>query len=60
VVEKPRLIMALGAGDIPVTGGLPGFDVGTHLMTETTEGGGLGKSEKAYRDDQKSNDTENE
>ena len=52
--------MALGAGDIPVTGGLPGFDVGTHLMTETAEGGGLGKSEKAYRDDQKSNDTENE
>ena len=41
MVEKPRLVVALGAGDMAVAGGLPGFDIGTHLVTDATEGGGL-------------------
>ena len=41
VVEKPRLIMALGASDTPVTGGLPGIDIGIHLMAEATKGRGF-------------------
>ncbi len=41
MVEKTRLVMALGTGHMAVAGGLPGLDVGTHLVTDATEGGGL-------------------
>jgi len=41
MVEKSRLIMALGTGHLAVTGGVPGLDIGIHLMANATEGGGL-------------------
>ena len=40
VVKKPRLIMAFGAGHMPVAGGLPGVDIDVHLVAEAAEGGG--------------------
>jgi len=39
MVEKSRLIMALGTGHLAVTGGVPGLDIGIHLMANATEGG---------------------
>jgi hypothetical protein len=60
MVEKPGLIMTLGAGDTLMAGGLPGIDVGIHLMAEATEGGGLRKFEKAYKDNKKKNATEDQ
>ena len=41
VVEKPRFIVAFGACDMTVAGCLPGFDIGTHLVADAAEGGGL-------------------
>jgi len=39
MIDESRLIMALGASDIPVARNFPGFDIGTHLVTEAAEGG---------------------
>ena len=41
MVEEPRLIVALGAGDMAMAGGLPRVDIGAHLMADAAESGGL-------------------
>jgi hypothetical protein len=60
MVEKPGLVMALGASNAFMAGGLPGIDVGIHLMAEAAEGGGLREFKQGHRDDEKNNDTEDQ
>jgi len=42
-----------------VTGHPPGVHIDIHLVTDSTEGGGFRKSEKASKDDKENNDARN-
>ena len=49
--------MALGAGDVTMAGGLPGLDIGTHLVTEAAKGGGFGEFQEGDGKNKEDNDT---
>jgi hypothetical protein len=60
MIEEPRLVVALGAGHMTVAGGLPGLDIGAHLVTDAAKGGGFGKFEKGNSDNEKNNDAKDQ
>ena len=51
--------MTFRAGDMLVARSPPGLHIGIHLVTESTERGGFGKSEQTSKDDQENNDAKN-
>jgi hypothetical protein len=55
VIDKSRLVVTFRASDMLVAGSPPRFHIGIHLVTESTEGRGLRKSEKTSKDDKKNN-----
>ena len=59
MIEKSRLIVTFRATDVLVAGSPPRLHIGIHLVTESTEGGGLRKSEKTSNDDEENNDAKN-
>jgi hypothetical protein len=59
MIDESGLIMAFRATDVLVAGSPPRLHIGTHLMTDSTEGGGLRKSQKTCNDDEKNNDARN-
>jgi hypothetical protein len=59
MIEKPRLIVTFRTTDMLVAGSPPRLHIGIHLVTESTEGRGLCKSEKTSNDDEENNDAEN-
>jgi hypothetical protein len=59
MIHKPRLIVTFRAGNSPVAGSPPGFHIGIHLVAESTERGGLRKSEQTSKDDEENNDAKN-
>ena len=60
MIQKTGLIVTFRTGDMLVTGSPPRLHIGIHLVTDSTEGGGFRKPEKASKDDQENNDARNE
>jgi len=59
MIQKTRLIVTFRTGNMLVTGSPPRLHIGIHLVTDSTEGGGFRKPEKASKDDQENNDARN-
>ena len=60
MIQETWLIVTFRAGDMLVTGHPPRVHIDIHLVTDSTEGGGFRKSEKASKDDKENNDARNE
>jgi hypothetical protein len=60
MIDKPRLIVAFRASDMLVAGSPPRVHIGIHLVTESTKGRGLRKSQKTRKDDEEDHDAKNQ
>src|SRR3972149_4943085 len=60
VIDESGLIMTFRATDVLVAGSPPRIHIGIHLVTESTKGGGLRKSQKTRKDDEEDHDAKNQ